>query len=602
MTDALRHRGPDDGDVAVVSAVAPAAVLGHRRLSILDLSSAGRQPMCDIGSGVTITYNGEIYNFRELRRELESRGHRFLTATDTEVIVRGYVEWGTEVFARLRGIFAIGLWDPRVRKLLLARDRLGVKPLYLFHDERRAIYASEVRALLASGLVPRSLDVDGLRSYLAYGSVQEPLTMIRNVRSLPPGTMAWVDDQGIREHRYYSLPLPADVTHGAPTSSIRDTLRDAVQSQLVADVPLGAFLSGGIDSTAIALLMGKSEAVDVRTFNVCFRNGGPLDERRFARIAASSAHANHTDIELGEEEFLASLDMALSAYDQPSTDGVNTWFVSRAVREAGLTVALSGVGGDELFVGYNRFTKALRAERAGRLAGALPVEVRKRAGRALESWGRTESSRQAGMMLASTLSPYFSTRRMYGSQRADALLSASLRDGGREDWAELCLRPLDEAACGTDAINRVSWLELQSYMLSTLLRDTDQMSMAHALEVRVPLLDHHIVDLILPIPGAQKVSPVTPKRLLVEALGDAMPEECVRRPKRGFTLPFDTWLRSPGGRRETQDRLLSGANGVLDQQSVMSVMSEFDGARIAWSRLWTLFVVTDWIDRHGVTV
>ncbi|HJQ19447.1 MAG TPA: asparagine synthase (glutamine-hydrolyzing) [Gemmatimonadaceae bacterium] len=600
MTDAVRHRGPDDGDVVALSSVAPIVAFGHRRLSIIDLSARGHQPMTDRVTGVTITYNGEIYNFRELRRELEQAGHVFTSGTDTEVILRGYEEWGRDVVSRLRGIFAFALWDPKPRTVLLARDQLGVKPLYVYERDGVVLFASEVRAILASGIVPRALDLDGMRSYLAYGSVQEPLTLVRGVRSLPPGATAVIGEHGVTAHRYYELPAPLPQQNGRTTEDVRERLVQAVGSQLVADVPLGAFLSGGIDSSAIALLMRRGGTSDVRTFNVCFRDDVALDERRYARLAADAAGATHTDIELGEQDFLDNVEAALAAYDQPSVDGINTWFVSRAVRGAGMTVALAGVGGDELFVGYDRFAKARRAERFGRLRHAVPPALRCPLGRALETRGRTEAIRKGGMLLESSLPPYFSTRRVFGPATVDGLLDPGLRDGGREAWAGVSLATMDHVD-DRDTINRISRFELQSYLVSTLLRDTDQMAMAHALEVRVPLIDTSIVDAVLPLPGASKISADTPKSLLVRSLDGAIPHDCVYRPKRGFTLPFDRWLRGSGGTHAAEE-LLAAPPPPLNAGAVRQVHTAFRAGRTSWSRLWSVFVLSDWIQRHGLSV
>lgn len=602
MSDAQRHRGPNGGTVTVASAHSPAAVLGHRRLAIIDLSEAGAQPMIDAITGVILTYNGEIYNFRELRSVLEAAGHRFISDTDTEVILRGYVEWGMAMPARLRGIFAFSLWDPRQRLALLVRDGLGVKPLYVHTAGGDVTFASEVRAMLASGRITRRLDLDGLRSYLAFGSVQEPMTLIQEVRSLAPGSMLIVDDQGWRERRFHELP--GDDPHRAlpGREALRRALGDAVTAQLVADVPLGAFLSGGIDSSAISILMGDGGA-EVRTFNVCFEDAAALDERVYARQAAAAAQSTHTEIELGEREFLEHLPAALAAYDQPSVDGINTWFVSRAVRDAGLTVALAGVGGDELFVGYNRFAKAQRAQHAHSRVRFLPRSVRRVAGKWLELGARRESLRQAGALLASELDPYFSIRRLFGPHRSDSFLHPSLRAGGGEIWTENSFGPLRELVEGVDQINKISRLELRTYMLSTLLRDTDQMSMAHTLEVRVPLIDHSLVDVVLPLPGRHKTSATVPKRLLVEPLEAELPPECVYRTKRGFVLPLEKWLTSPTGLRQTSERLGGYQSDVwpLDSKAMAKLRQDHARGITGWSRVWALYVLRDWLVRHQVS-
>jgi len=603
MTDAMRHRGPDDGAMRLLSDAAPVVAFGHRRLSIIDLSANGQQPMTDAASGTSIIFNGEIFNFRALRAELQAHGHVFQTLTDTEVILRGYLAWGEHVVARLNGMFAFAIWDGRNRGVLLARDALGVKPLYVHEVAGKISFASEVRALLASGGVERRLDLDGVRSYLAYGSVQHPLTLVRGVRSLAPGHLAWVREGAMLVRPFWTLPLTRDGEAPRQLSlpAIREALVEAVQSQLVADVPLGAFLSGGIDSSAIALLMREGGASDVRTFNVCFADAA-YDERTFARRAAEAAGAVHHDIEFGVDEFHDQLPTALAAYDQPSVDGVNTWFISRAVRAAGLTVALAGVGGDELFVGYGGFAKARRAEWATNLSHLAPKPVRIAIGKRMQRLGWSEGLRKAGALLSTPLPAYFSVRRVFGPVVADRLLAPEHRDGGVETWTAIQLASLDDALHSSDPINRISALELRTYMLSTLLRDTDQMSMAHALEVRVPLIDQSLVEVILPLPGESKLSRTTPKPLLVDPLNGMIPDECVHRPKRGFTLPYAEWLRQGAGAEAVEARLGSRDGlGPLDRHQVDLMRADFRDGRVGWSRVWGLFVLADWCARHEIT-
>ena len=361
MNYAQKHRGPDDEGSVIVPAQGGWLGFGHRRLAIIDLSAAGHQPMNDAVTGNWISFNGEIYNFRELRRELEKKGHLFRTGTDTEVILKAYTEWGTESVRRLRGIFAFAIWDSARQSLFAARDHLGVKPIYYWRENKTFLFASEVRALLATGVTGTKLDYDGLHSYLAYGSVQEPFTMVKGIRSLPAGHFMEWDKKGIRTERYWKLPQPGPGPDSTDPARLYEEaahrLFDAVDSQLISDVPLGAFLSGGIDSTAIAALMRKSNRGKVRTFSIVFDETA-YDEREWSRLAAREIGTEHTELELTGEHVRLDLPDAMGSFDQPSVDGLNTYFVSKAVREAGLTVALSGVGGDELFGGYGGLPEA----------------------------------------------------------------------------------------------------------------------------------------------------------------------------------------------------------------------------------------------------
>jgi asparagine synthase (glutamine-hydrolysing) len=370
MVEAVRHRGPDDSGV-VQPAGRPLA-LGCARLAIIDLSPAGHMPMTDPATGNVIAYNGEVYNFRELRRDLEAEGERFRSGTDTEVLLRAYAIWGRDFVERLRGMFAFALWDAGRREVLLARDRLGEKPLY-YAPGPPLVAASEVRALLATGLVSRRLDPAALDSYLVNGFVVSPRTILRDVLSLLPGHLLAVAEDGrvLEERRYWRLPAPGAAAPAAEAAArLRSDLERSVTERLISDVPLGAFLSGGLDSTTVVALMTRAGG-EVRTFSVTFED--PVyDESAHSRRAAERFRTRHTEVRLTRDEFEARMDAAVAALDQPSFDGMNTYFVSRAARESGLTVALSGTGADELFGGYPFFRQVERLERARRLWARTP--------------------------------------------------------------------------------------------------------------------------------------------------------------------------------------------------------------------------------------
>ncbi len=603
MTDAQRHRGPDDEDVVMLRGANPAVGFGHRRLAIIDLSPAGHQPMADPDRGTWITFNGEIYNYRELRRELEQLGQCFRSLTDTEVILKAYAAWGVAAVDRLRGIFAFAIWDEHETRLLLARDQLGVKPLYVWQRDDLLLFASEVRALLASQLVPRRLDAAGLQSYLAYGAVQEPYTLVDGVRSLPPGhTLVWQSNT-TTTRRYWRLPGPDAILPLAPHDvyeRVAHQLREAVGFQLVADVPLGAFLSGGIDSTAIAALMRQAGSDSVKTFSVVF-DEKEFDEREYARIAARHIATDHHELHLRGEDVRRSLPAVLSAFDQPSVDGVNTYFVSKVTREAGLTVALSGLGGDELFGGYEGYRKPLLLERWGRPRQWLPAGVRHGAASLLERVPRSPVTDRAGAFLRTERHPYFASRQIFTDRQIATFVDPTIlaRSAG---WENLSFGELEQAAARYDPINRASALELQTYMLSMLLRDADQMSMAHALELRVPFLDHILVEQVFALPGAAKVAPAQPKPLLTRSLNGALPAACVYRPKRGFTLPFAVWLRE-SLHQEMRATLCSGTGRLSDmfrQDGLTDLWRSFERGQIGWSRVWGVYVLHDWLSRQSI--
>ncbi|HEX8186139.1 MAG TPA: asparagine synthase (glutamine-hydrolyzing), partial [Blastocatellia bacterium] len=368
MSDAIAHRGPDACGVEIWSERDTGqTAFAHRRLSIIDLSDAGRQPMTTPDGRYSIIFNGEIYNYQALRRRLLEEGVEFRTHTDTEVLLYLYKKRGAECLQLLRGMFAFAINDSRTGEVFAARDRFGIKPFYYFQDNRLFAFSSEVRALLASGLVPSLIDPVSLNSYLSFGAVQEPRTIIENVRTLPPAHYIVINSKGeVKElARYWRLP--ADTLHVDRASAIEETrsrLEESIKLHLLADVPLGAFLSSGIDSSCIVALMSKYAQGRVNTFTVCFEEQ-QFNERELARRVAQRWGASHRELVLSETEMLASLPEAVAGIDQPSMDGINTWVISRATKRAGVTVALSGLGGDELFGGYPSFQRALRMSRYG---------------------------------------------------------------------------------------------------------------------------------------------------------------------------------------------------------------------------------------------
>ena len=541
---------------------------------------------------------------------MESYGHIFRTRTDTEVILKAYAHWGTKCVHHLRGIFAFAIWqtekqqsDHPVTKLFLARDQLGVKPLYYWKNDHTLLFASEVRALLASGLVARKLDQAGLRSYLAYGSVQDPFTLVEGVESLLPGhTLTWKDGRTSVE-RYWQLPDPKQAsTNGSSDTyeQVRERLDEAIRLQMVADVPLGAFLSGGIDSTVIAALAQKAIDRPLKTFSVVFDEAA-YDERHYSQIAARHIGTDHTELHLTGESVVKTLPQALMAFDQPSMDGLNTYFVSKVTREAGLTVALSGVGGDELFGGYNGYHKTVLAERWGKRIGFLPQPMRFLVSNAIRSVATRESHRKAAALWRDPKNSYFLTREIYTPAQIADLLKPDFNISFSNQAPPTFDRILTETA-EYDPINRASALELQTYMLSTLLRDTDQMSMAHALEVRVPLLDHKLVEYIFSLPGDRKLNSHQPKPLLTYSMNGDIPSECVHRPKRGFELPFAIWLKAS---------LQSQVRGEFFNESVdrdipfsvngmKNIWSQFEQGRLGWSRVWGVYVLLHWLSSHRV--
>lgn len=613
MVDSLRHRGPDAHGVELV-ANGPTSnlALGHTRLAILDLSPAGQQPMSSEASGSWIVFNGEIYNFRDLRQEL---GSNWRSTSDTEVILRAYERWGRNCLDHLRGMFAFAIWDGERRELFLARDRLGIKPLYVYRGTPGTLlFGSEVRSLLASGLVPRQLDPAALDQYLTYQCVPAPRTLVRGVQALPPGTWLVVREDGaVVQRRYWDLLADrADEARGATAEKSRrrvaNVLRESVALHLVSDVPVAAFLSGGIDSSIIVGLMRELGATPL-TFSIAFPER-EFDESVYAREVAKRFRTEHQEILLNEADLLEQLPRALAAMDQPSGDGINTYAVAGAVRAAGIKVALSGLGGDELFAGYPSFARLKRGAPFLRAWRHTPQPVHRLAARMVAAAGSVRSSKIAGMLATDgrLAQVYPLTRRVLSPEQRTALLQPALAREARnagDPYEDLLAGAFGDA---TDAgvLSCVSYAEARTYMHDLLLRDTDQMSMAHSLEVRVPFLDHVLASYVVGLPDSLKTPRGTPKRLLVEIFGGLLPGDVVRRPKQGFTLPLSTWMRGPlrafCEERLAPDRLDS--HGMLQSDAVRTMWRDFQAGQpsVTWSRLWVLVVLEDWIERSGLTV
>jgi asparagine synthase (glutamine-hydrolysing) len=603
MARAQSHRGPDDEGVETLPTGVPGLelALGHRRLAILDLSPAGHQPMHDQASGLWTVYNGEIYNHLELRREL---GEGFRSTCDTETLLRAFACWGPDAVRRLRGMFAFAIWDPRKRELFLCRDRLGVKPLYYAQAGRNFLFASELRAILETGLVPRRLDPEGLNSYLAFGAVQEPGTIVRGMRILPAGHWLRVSVDGVGElHRYWSPPFRPEPANGeSPETAIGRLVEEAVACRLLCDVPLGVFLSGGIDSSAIVAAMARRNHKTIRTFTLHFTEAG-YGEGPFAEQLARRYHTEHTTEPVSANDLLAHFDEALDATDQPSIDGINTYYVCKLARRAGLTVALCGHGGDELFGGYDNFRlipKVLRFR-------AVPRRLRSLVGAAVGRLAPVRvATRKAARLLhsrADIYETYALARSIFWDEiRSDLLASPEALTSGAE-MVRAAIPP-DELA--PDPVNRVSQMELCLYLRNTLLRDADICSMAHGLEVRVPLLDHLLVERVAPLPGKIKTGGKAPKRLLVRSLGDALPSEIHERRKQGFVIPYEAWIR--GALRPRFDEVLSQADTAqavgLRAEEVRDLWEQYlSGYRgINMQHPMALYVLMRWCDRHRLVM
>lgn len=599
MCDALAHRGPDDAGLYV--SPDQRVALGNRRLAIRDVSPLGHMPMLSKDEQFAITYNGELYNMQELRTELERAGYTFRSTSDTEVILQGYQAWGEAVFARLRGIFALAIFAPG--RVTLARDPLGVKPLYFAQTEMGLVFSSELQALRAANLISRALDPISIIAYLELGSIPTPRTIYQNVEQLEPGTALTIEFETMetRRTRFWSLPTherraPKDVV-----AQTRAALLDAVSSQLVSDVPLGAFLSGGLDSSAVVALMRQATNGTLRTCAMVFEEA-EYSEAPYARDMAEHVGAEHFERVVTAQDVVNELPRILRAMDQPSVDGVNSYFVSQTARQAGLTVALSGLGGDELFGGYPTFYAAPALERNLRLVHQVPAGtvLTRTALRLLPNPARYRKIQAALESPPSRAGAYLAYRGVFAPSEVRTLVSPDVWDAAREFDARTYIaeRAAGSADMTTGAQAQYAWTsraELNTYTLNQLERDTDVMSMAHSLEVRVPLLDPRLVEHVLTLPDASKQNGV-PKALLHQAIGDLLPPSVRdRRGKQGFTFPFARWLRG-----ELKDALpsLDASGAILQTGAAKRVVDAFERGEVHWSRAWSVLVLNAWLQQN----
>ena len=583
MCTQMAARGPDDEGVE--SFDEGRVCLGNRRLAIIDPSPAGHQPMVHPETGHAIAFNGMIYNFRELAAELEREGERFGSHCDTEVILRAYARYGADCVHRLRGMFAFAIWDPRSREVFLARDRLGIKPLYYAEPARRLLFGSHVRAILETGLVERRLSPAGVRSFLAHGAVSDPLTIAEGISSLHAGHRAWwSEDAGLRVEPWWEPPAEADYagTRDDAVRELRARLEDAVASHLVADAPLGIFLSGGIDSSLMAGLAAR-RSDHVRTVSVVFDDDPSYSEERFQRLVAQRLGVDNVAVSMRASDVLADSGSAFAAMDQPSIDGLNTLAVSRAAADVGLKVALSGLGADELFNGYGHVERIRRLERARR----VPAPVAAVIGRGVRAARRDSMADKLDAWLSGRLprgASYELLRRLFLPDEVDRLTRAPAGGGD----------PRPAALNGGDTWNEISRLDLTNYMKNMLLRDTDAMSMSVSLEVRVPFVDNEFVDWTLRLPGSFKDGPR--KGVLIDATRDVLPDEIYTRPKQGFLLPIADWMR--GGLRAEVEAAFAAPHAavaeILEPEAARTVWSRFEAGHAGWHRPWGLFVLDRW--------
>ena len=596
MCDVIRHRGPDDAGVFTDEI----AAIGMRRLSIIDLAT-GRQPIHNEDRTIWIVFNGEIYNFRDLRSELEAAGHRFYTATDTETIVHAYEQWGAGAFQRLRGMFGLAIWDARTGSLLLARDRMGIKPLHYAEVGGRLYFGSEIKSLLQSPEVSRTVDLDALDHYLSFLYTPADGSIFRGVRKLPPGHLLIWRDGKIRVERYWQMPAVETFTGAEPEAveRLRATLTDAVRSHLMSDVPLGAFLSGGVDSSLVVALMASTSSAPVKTFSIGFDEPA-LDELVHARRVAAQFGTDHHEMVV-RPDAVAILDQLIAHFDEPFGDAsaIPTWYVSQLARRH-VTVVLSGDGGDELFGGYDRYLPHPRVAAVDRYTPPLLRQIGAAAGARLPHGTRGRNFlRHVGL---DQRARYIDSIRFFSAEEKHALLEPDIvRRPGAID-------PERRMAARFDRFAALPWtaqmmrFDAETYLPEDVLTKVDRMSMAHSIESRVPLLDNDVVALAASLPADFAVRGGRRKHLLKEVAAQLLPRDLVDRRKQGFAVPLETWFR--GRLRDLcHDVLLSPRalqRGYFRKEFVRSLVEQHvSGVRNHDLRLWQLVVFELWHRQHA---
>lgn len=602
---ALRHRGSDDEGVRVDGPVA----LGQRRLAVIDLTENGRQPMPNEDETIWIIFNGEIYNFMDLRDDALNRGHRFRSKTDCETILHLYEDEGTECLQRLRGMFAFVLWDSRRRTLFLARDRLGKKPLYYYHDNHCFIFASEIKAILSHPDVPRRVNRFVVPLYLAYGYVPEPYTMFEGIYELPPGHALTVRDGQVKIRGYWNVPYSTDRAEEPLEYEIVEQLRmlleDAVRVRLISDVPLGAFLSGGIDSTAVVAYMAKLMDQPVKTFAIGFEDDPSFNELEYARLAARAYGTDHHEF-IVRPDAVELLPTLVWHYDQPFADSsaLSTYLVSKLSREH-VTVALTGDGGDELFAGYDRFAAARLAERYCRtprfVQGALESLLR----RLPESTRYNGFVRRARQFVENAPRPLAHRYLGWAGIFSDGFIREMMA-------SEPLVDPLAhfqtyfEPVQHVDLIGQLLYVNSRTYLPGDLLVKTDRMTMAHSLEARSPLLDQKLLEFAASIPSNLKLKGLTTKHIMKKALEGFVPPEIIRRRKHGFGVPVGHWFR--GSLKDYVREMLLSPEAVqrhyFKEEAVRRFLDEHQSRkRDHGHRLWALLTFEVWhrifIDQKG---
>ena len=598
MLNYMYHRGPDDNGIVVNGT----SILGQARLSILDTSENGHQPF--VCNGVTVAVNGEIYNYKKLRLQLEQLGCLFKSNSDSEVVLHGYITWGEDLPKYLKGMFAFSIYDNRNQTLYLCRDRQGIKPLYYSILSDQVVFASEVGALLSSGLIDKKVNLEALNEYLLLGYIPQTTNLIKNISSLLPGKILKINLTDVNAWQYWERPtVDNTINLDNVVEHTRHLLNESIQTHLQSDVPLGVFLSGGIDSAAVTGLCKQYSKNEVSTFSIGFEDGpSRLNELDIARRVSEWFGTTHNEFIVSGRFISNNIDNFIRHMDMPTFDGINTYIVSEKVRESGFTVALSGLGGDELFGGYNIFRYFPSWVGYLKYWNILPVSFKKLIIHILNLFIKSPYRKSKLNRLLSVndpLSLYFMVRGNGDAEFNKQLFNEDITNS----HSSFTMKYLEEGTSGMNAWQKLQKYEMTNYMSWRLLRDTDAMSMAHSLEVRVPLIDDHIVEYILSLPMGWERKFGWPKKLLTESLSDILPDFILNRPKQGFQLPMNIWMNTD--LRPVVEDIFSikkiKNRGIFCEKKMLKIFSDYKNGEIPYEVIWKFVTLELWMNHHNVS-
>ena len=595
MNSLTKHRGPDYSNIYLDSSVC----IGHNRLSIIDLDSKSNQPFISEDENLVLSYNGEIYNFLELKEEL-SKSYDFKTKSDTEVIIAAYSLWGIEMVYKFNGMFSFALWDKSKEELFLCRDRFGIKPLYYIEVNQSIIFSSSIKALKSFSHEELKIKEDDLLDFLQYGTVHQPNTILDKVKSVPRGSFLMAGNQETKIFEYWNLfeSNNSNKITSEPLKTVNKLLLESVEKRLISDVPYGIFLSGGIDSSILVAAASKVSTQKVNTFSIVFKEKG-FDERKFSRQIASKYKTNHLELELNPEEILQQIEEPFKFMDHPSVDGINTFFISKQVHNQGFKMALSGAGSDELFAGYPVFKEVFELENKKWLY-SFPPQLRNIFGKLLQLRNKSLKSHKIAEILNLKLLelPYFYPifRKIFANNTIYKL--CDIKNISTENYPfNWAFNNLDTNNIGANysLISKISALEIETYLQNVLLRDADQMGMANSLEIRVPFLDHNLVEYVLSLPNELKY-PIYPKKLLIDSTKGWIPDEIIHRKKMGFVLPWEKWMKNELSSFCEESLLNLEDFSIFNMSQVNLLWKDFvkGNPYINWLQIWSLVVLGKW--------